>query len=95
MADGIPMCLEAIDLPAHLTPGLDKHPLEQSLYEILATTYGINLFIADQVITPTVVDQEQAALQVMADSGLLPPLRLVRSVPPVDLDGVAFPTALP
>ena len=62
MADGIPMCLEAIDLPAHLTPGLDEHPLEQSLYEILATTYGINLFKADQVITPTVVDQEQAAL---------------------------------
>ncbi|HEX5336342.1 MAG TPA: hypothetical protein VFW55_10700 [Propionicimonas sp.] len=40
-------------------------------------------------------DQEQAALQVMADSGLLPPLRLVRSVPPVDLEGVAYPAALP
>lgn len=40
-------------------------------------------------------DQEQAALQVMADSGLLPPLRLVQSTPPADLGGVAFPTALP
>ena len=39
--------------------------------------------------------QEQAALRAMADSGLLPPLRLVRSVPPQDLDGVALPTALP
>ena len=40
-------------------------------------------------------DQEQAALRAMADSGLLPPLRLVRSDPPLDWDGVAFPTALP
>ena len=40
-------------------------------------------------------DQEQAALQVMADSGLLPPLRLVRSVGPVEEGGVAFPAALP
>ena len=40
-------------------------------------------------------DQEQAALQVMADSGLLPPLRLVRSVPPDEMGGVAFPAALP
>lgn len=40
-------------------------------------------------------DEEQAALKVMADSGLLPPLRLVRSQPPLDLDGVAFTTALP
>ncbi|GGK90206.1 transcriptional regulator [Salinibacterium xinjiangense] len=62
MADGIPMCLESIDIPAHLAPGLDQQPLDQSLYEILATTYGIKLFEADQVITPTVVDQEQAGL---------------------------------
>lgn len=62
MADGIPMCLETIDLPADLTPGLDQQPLEKSLYEILATTYGIELFEADQIITPTVVNQEQAKL---------------------------------
>lgn len=40
-------------------------------------------------------DQEQAALRVMAESGLLPPLRLVRSVAPVNEEGVAFPAALP
>ena len=62
MADGIPMCLETIDIPAHLTPGLDEQPLEESLYDILASTYGIRLFDADQVITPTVVDQRQAEL---------------------------------
>lgn len=41
-------------------------------------------------------DQEQAALSAMAQSGLLPPLRLVRpSEPADDWDGVAFPSALP
>lgn len=62
MADGIPMCLETVDLPAHLTPGLDKQPLERSLYEILSNSYGIELYEADQVILPTVVDQVQADL---------------------------------
>lgn len=62
MADGIPMCLETIDLPAHLTPGLDAQPLESSLYQILADVYGIELFEADQVISPTVVDRQQADL---------------------------------
>jgi GntR family transcriptional regulator len=62
MADGIPMCLETIDLPANLTPDLDQQPLEKSLYQILESTYGIELFEADQIITPTVVDQEQARL---------------------------------
>lgn len=62
MADGIPMCLETIDLPADLTPDLDQQPLEKSLYAILAATYGIELFEADQIITPTVVNQEQARL---------------------------------
>lgn len=62
MADGIPMCLETIDIPAYLVPGLDLQPLEQSLYEILSTTYGIELFEADQIVRPTVVDQAQADL---------------------------------
>jgi len=62
MADGIPMCLETIDLPAHMAPGLDRQPLEQSLYEILATTYGVKLFEADQIISSTVVDREQSDL---------------------------------
>lgn len=40
-------------------------------------------------------DQEQAALRAMADSGLLPPLRLVRSEPPMGIGGVAFGAAVP
>lgn len=62
MADGIPICLETVDLPARLTPGLDQLPLERSLYEILSTVYGIELHEADQIILPTVVDQDQADL---------------------------------
>ncbi|MFZ0530698.1 MAG: hypothetical protein WAL91_09190 [Propionicimonas sp.] len=38
---------------------------------------------------------EQAALAAMAGSGLLPPLRLLRSVPPPDPGGVAIRAALP
>jgi hypothetical protein len=55
----------------------------------------ISVLLGPMVEEVLLDDQEQAALQVMAHSGLLPPLRLVRSVPPVDLDGVAYPTALP
>lgn len=62
MADGVPMCLETIDIPAHLTPHLDEQPLEQSLYGILEKIYSVRLFEADQIISPTVVDQKQANL---------------------------------
>lgn len=62
MADGVPMCLETIDLPARMVPDLESEPLEHSLYSILATRYGIRLAEADQIITATVVDDEQARL---------------------------------
>ncbi|HQZ00459.1 MAG TPA: hypothetical protein PKV13_10495 [Propionicimonas sp.] len=38
---------------------------------------------------------EQVALAAMARSGMLPPLRLVRSPPPADDEGVAIRAALP
>ena len=62
MADGVPMCLETIDLPARLTPGLDQLPLEQSVHTILSTVYRIEHYEANRVILPTVVDQKQADL---------------------------------
>lgn len=62
MADGVPMCIETIDLPAHLVPDLELEPLERSLYAILGERYGIRLAEADQIITATVVDDEQAQL---------------------------------
>ena len=62
MADGVPMCIETIDLPARLVPDLESEPLERSLYAILAERYGIRLAEADQIITATVVDDEQAQL---------------------------------
>lgn len=62
MADGIPMCIETIDLPAGLVPNLELEPLERSLYAILASRYGIRLVEADQIITATVVDDEQSRL---------------------------------
>ncbi len=62
MADGVPMCLETIDLPARMVPDLESEQLEGSLYSILATRYGIRLAEADQIITATVVDDHQARL---------------------------------
>lgn len=62
MADGVPMCLETIDLSARLVPDLESEDLEGSLYSILATRYGIRLAEADQIITATVVDEHQARL---------------------------------
>jgi GntR family transcriptional regulator len=62
MGNRIPMCLETVDLPAHLVPGLDKMDLEGSLYEILSTRYGLEMVEASQVISATVVDRRQAGL---------------------------------
>jgi GntR family transcriptional regulator len=62
MADGIPMCLENVDLPADLVPGLELQDLTGSLYDILKSEYGLELVEANQVITATVVDQTEADL---------------------------------
>mgnify|MGYP000061156748 CR=1 FL=1 len=62
MADGVPMCIERIDLPALCVVGLTADDLKFSLYEILASRYGIKLIQAEQTISASVVDQEQATL---------------------------------
>ena len=62
MADGAPMCLERIDLPALYVPGLTADDLKLSLYEVLASRFGIKLLQAEQVISASVVDQNQATL---------------------------------
>ncbi len=61
LANGVPICLESVDLPAATVPRLEGHDLEGSLYTILVEAYGIELSEADQVIKPIVVDEVQAA----------------------------------
>ena len=57
LADGFPMCLETIWLPARLYPGLLKYDLSRSLYELLWDRYEIRIERADQKISATVMDE--------------------------------------
>lgn len=63
LADGEPMALESLRLPAELVPGLQVDELkDHSLYAILRTNYGIELHNGSQTIEATVTDVEQARL---------------------------------
>ncbi len=59
-ADGAPMCLEQIQVPTHVAPGLTREDLAGSLYELLAARYGIVIDRADQSIRATVLDADDA-----------------------------------
>jgi GntR family transcriptional regulator len=59
-ADTTRMCLEHISIPRSLVPGLTAEDLSGSLYELLATRYGIVIDRADQTIRATVLDPHDA-----------------------------------
>lgn len=62
LADGLPMCLENVHLPAGLVPGLLDQELGDSLYELLQRHYRIHIQEAEQSIQGTVVDPDEAEL---------------------------------
>ncbi|MGI8761427.1 MAG: GntR family transcriptional regulator [Jatrophihabitantaceae bacterium] len=62
LADDVPMCLETIEIPARLVPGLRELPLTGSMYNLLATRYRIRIAHAEQRIRATVLDSEEADL---------------------------------
>jgi GntR family transcriptional regulator len=62
LADGVPICLEAVELPAALVPGLLGEALTGSLYDLLASRYRIRITHAEQRIRATVLDQDEADL---------------------------------
>lgn len=61
-ADGVPMCLERVYLPAHLVPGILQEDLERSLYELLDTRYRIRVEEAEQSVRSTVLQPREARL---------------------------------
>lgn len=62
-ADAVPMALERAHLPAHLAPDLLSHSmLDRSLYELLATVYGVALDRGDQIIEAGIADSGDAGL---------------------------------
>jgi GntR family transcriptional regulator len=53
LADGAPMALETVVMPAALVPGLRAADLDGSLYELLARRYGLVPGSASVTIDPT------------------------------------------
>ena len=62
-ADGIPMAVERSHVPLAVAPGLPDEPLrDRSLYDLLASKYGIVLDAGEQTIQAAIVDQTDADL---------------------------------
>jgi GntR family transcriptional regulator len=63
LADGEPMAVETLHVPAAIVPGLSAADLEaSSFYELLASRYGIALGVGLQTTEPTVLSDEEAAV---------------------------------
>jgi GntR family transcriptional regulator len=61
LADGEPMALEVLHVPAALVPGLTQADLEnRSFYELMEERYGIHIASATQTIEPTVTSAEES-----------------------------------
>ena len=62
LADGEPMALEVLHVPAALVPGLSQADLEnRSFYELMEERYGVAISSATQTIEPTVTSAEESA----------------------------------
>jgi GntR family transcriptional regulator len=63
LADGEPMALETLHVPAALVPGLTRDQLENSsFYELLEHEYGVVIASGIQSIEPTVTNEDESEL---------------------------------
>ena len=63
LADGEPMALETLHVPADRVPGLSRELLENaSFYELLEKEYGVVIASGMQSIEPTVTNEEESEL---------------------------------
>ena len=63
LADGEPMALETLHVPAALVPGLTREMLEDaSFYELIERRYGVVIASGMQSIEPTVTNEEESEL---------------------------------
>lgn len=62
LADGVPICLETVHMPAARVRGLLDLDLTGSLYAILADVYHFKVMRADQIVQAIVLDHGDAAL---------------------------------
>jgi GntR family transcriptional regulator len=62
LADGEPMALEILHVPAAMVPGLTAADLENaSFYDLLNDRYGVVTVSGTQTIEPTVTNEEESA----------------------------------
>ena len=63
LADGEPMALETLHVPAAVVPGLTREVLENSsFYDLLEREYGVVIANGTQTIEPTVTNEEESEL---------------------------------
>lgn len=62
LADGFPMALESMWLPATRYPGILSEDLSQSLYQILSTRYHVEISTADERIAASVMERRTREL---------------------------------
>jgi GntR family transcriptional regulator len=63
LADGEPMALETLHVPAAIVPGLTPELLEDSsFYDLLEREYGVVIASGTQSIEPTVTNEEESEL---------------------------------
>jgi GntR family transcriptional regulator len=63
LADGEPMALETLHVPAAIVPGLSREQLEDSsFYALLEREYGVVIASGMQSIEPTVTNDEESEL---------------------------------
>ena len=63
LADGAPMALETLHVPAGRVPGLTRDMLENaSFYDLLEHDYGVVISHGTQSIEPTVTNEEESEL---------------------------------
>src|SRR5919112_514797 len=63
LADGEPMALETLHVPAAIVPGLTRELLEDaSFYDLLEHEYGVVIASGTQSIEPTVTNEEESEL---------------------------------
>jgi GntR family transcriptional regulator len=78
-ADGVPMMREIRYVSLELCPGIDRQPLDESLYDLYEREYGLQL---------TEVDQTLSAIQV--PQSLLDLFDLASAAPAFRVEGVTF-----
>lgn len=92
LADGEPMALEVVHLPARRFPELEKVDLEnRSLYTVLEERYGVTMASAVQTIEPAAADSAMAQVLAVREGTLL--LLLERTTLDADHEPLEYVTS--